>query len=86
MYDYMKHNGKILSERVVRCFASKDSNDGTIMMKHHDKRNLDKVASTPEHAFIINDDIRGMKIPKKLDRNWYINLAKERLNDFGVIT
>lgn len=74
--------GDVLPEKVIRCFASTNPNDGTIYKKHKDKDTLDKTASTPEQAFINNGDIRGMEIPKKLDRQWYISLAERRVKEF----
>lgn len=44
----------------------------------------DKFGNTPDHCFIENGDIRNMTIPKKLDRQYYIDLAKKRLEDFGL--
>lgn len=81
-YEYGSHNGKILHEKVHRCFASLDKNDGTLYKKHKSKTTLDKTSSTPESCFIINDDVQEMPIPKKLDRQWYINLAYEKAKDF----
>lgn len=43
-----------------------------------------KFGNTPDHCFIENGDIRNMSIPKKLDRQYYIDLAKKRLEDFGL--
>lgn len=43
----------------------------------------DKFANTPEQCFLENGDIRGVKIPEYLNRQWYINLAHERLRQFG---
>ena len=43
-----------------------------------------KFGNTPDHCFIENGDIRDMKIPDKLDRDYYINLTKKRLEDFGL--
>lgn len=81
-YDYAYHNGKILHEKVHRCFASLDQNDTALMKKHKSKDTLDKTASTPNHCFIINENILEMPIPSKLDKLWYIELAKNRINDF----
>ena len=81
-YEYGSHNGKILHEKVHRCFASKEENDGALYKKHKNKTTLDKTPSTPEYCFIINDDIRDMPIPRKLDRNWYIDLAEKRIKEF----
>ena len=44
----------------------------------------DKFGNTPDHCFIQNGDIKNMAIPDKLDRQYYINLAKKRLEDFGL--
>ena len=76
------HNGKILSEKVHRCFASLDENDGTLYKKHKNKTTFDKTAGTPEHCFIENSNIIGKKVIDKLDKMWYINTAKEKLKDF----
>ena len=81
-YDYAYHNGKILTERVNRCFASLDSNDGMLLKKHKDKETLDKVASTPVYSFIDNENIESKPIPQKLDRKWYIDLANQRIKEF----
>lgn len=73
--------------KAYRVFASLDTNDGRLLKckftENGDKK--DKFGNTPDHCFIENGDIRNMKIPKKLDRQYYINLAKKRLEDFGVI-
>ena len=42
-----------------------------------------KIQNSPEHCFIYNDDVKGAPVPDKLDRMWYINLTKKRLEDFG---
>lgn len=81
-YEYGVHNGNILHEKVHRCFASKDTSDGILYKKHPSKTTLDKTPSTPEHCFIINDDVREMKIPNKLDKNWYVELAQRRIKEF----
>lgn len=81
-YDYASHNGVILHEKVHRCFASMDSNDGTLFKKHKNKDTLDKTGGTPEHCFIDNSNISGKTVPTKLDKMWYINLAKDRVKGF----
>lgn len=81
-YEYASHNGKILHEKVHRCFASKDSNDGTLYKKHRNKDTLDKTPSTPVNCFIDNSNIETKPIPAKLDKQWYIDLAKERVKAF----
>lgn len=81
-YEYGSHNGKILQEKVHRCFASLDPNDGTLYKKHKNKVTLDKTPSTPENCFIDNSDITEKVIPAKLDKNWYVELAKYRISKF----
>ena len=73
--------------KAYRVFASSDSDDGRLLKcKRTDKGDKkDKFGNTPEHCFIENGDLTGMSIPKKLDRGYYITLAKKRLEDFGVI-
>lgn len=81
--------------KAYRVFASKDHNDGRLLKCKKvtdtlagylpdlpDKK--DKFGNTPDHCFIENGDIREMKIPDKLDRQYYIDLAYKRLMDFGL--
>jgi hypothetical protein len=81
-YDYAVLNGKILKEKVNRVFASKDYNDGLLQKKHKNKNSYDKIASTPERCFINNDNILEKEIPKKLDKQWYIDLSYKHINEF----
>ena len=45
----------------------------------------EKFGNTPDHCFIFNDSVVGVKTPPELDRQWYIDLAKKRLKQFGVV-
>lgn len=81
-YEYAVHNGKILNGKVQRCFASKNLNDTTLYKKHKSKTTIDKAPSTPEHCFLDNGDITEKKVPYILDKEWYIQVAKERINKF----
>ena len=56
-YKYAVHGDQILSERVLRVFASRSRNDLGLFKVHKSKTSLDKVANTPEKCFIENDDI-----------------------------
>ena len=82
------HNHNKLTDKTFRVFASKDQND-TAIYKIKDKGDKGEVAekfgNTPSHCFIQNEDINDVSIPDKLDRDWYIQLANERLNQFGVM-
>ena len=68
----------------MREIASIDKNKGGLFKLHNDKEKPDKFPSTPENLFIINENVNDMSVPKELDRNFYINMAKERLEKFGV--
>lgn len=43
-----------------------------------------KVEGTPEHCFIFNDEVNGVKVPRQLNKQWYINTAYDRLSGFGI--
>ncbi len=82
-YKCLIHNGKQLSERCVRVFAS-NHNDGGLYKLHQNKTKPDKFPSTPVNCFIVNDDVNGKSVPDKLDRQFYINMAKERAKGYGI--
>jgi len=69
--------------KAYRIFASNDNRDGRLL-KCDGVRNPAKFGNTPDHCFIFNDDLIGVSIPSKLDKQYYIDLAKKRLEDFGV--
>lgn len=98
-YEYVEHNGKKLNYKCYRVFASKNQNDGEILKCNHAKRKIkidsgydvdetyikkDKFGLTPDHCFIENSDVREMPVPELLDKQWYIDLAKKRLGDYGI--
>lgn len=67
-----------------RVFASNSQDDGRLLKRKAIKPKGEKFGNTPEHCFIFNDDVNGVKVPETLDRSWYIDLAKKRLKQFGV--
>lgn len=80
------YDGKRLSDRTFRVFASKNHADSFIG-KVKEKNGVDvveKFANTPLYCFIENGDITGTSVPDGLDKGWYIELANKRLQDFGV--
>lgn len=81
-YDHALHGDKVLSEKVLRVFASKSINDPGVFKLHKNKDNPDKIGGTPKNCFIENGDINGVKVPRKLDKQWYIDTAKKRIKDF----
>jgi hypothetical protein len=85
-YKWVEHeNGQgtlKFDNKAYRVFASLDHLDGRLL-KCDGVRNPAKFGNTPDRCFIFNDDLDGVAIPKKLDKSYYINLAKKRLEDFG---
>lgn len=81
-YKYAYHNETPIKNKVNRVFASKDENDTPFYKWKKDKDKPDKFASTPDHVFLINDDIRGVKVPDKLDKEWYIDATIAELKKF----
>lgn len=83
-------SGKVFSggekqqEKAFRVFASKRSTDGGIYKVKNEHKNPEKFANTPEVCFIVNESVNGMPIPDYLDKSWYIDFAKKRLQDFGI--
>lgn len=69
--------------KAYRVFASRDNRDGRLL-KCDGVRNPAKFGNTPDHCFIFNGDLNGVSIPAKLDKQYYVNLAKKRLEDFGI--
>lgn len=78
------HNGKYMSEKCYRVFASMHADD-TYIGKAKDKNaTIEKFGNTPDRCFIDNSNVNDKKVPSYLDRRWYINLAKDRLKQYGV--
>lgn len=79
------YDGETIKEKCVRVFASLNPLDGTIYKKHVTKGSVEKIENCPEHSFIFNDEVNGVQCPPLLDKQWYVNIAKDRLKGFGVI-
>ena len=80
------HNGQNLAEKTFRVFASVDSNDtfiGKVKIKKGAEA-VEKFANTPDHCFIWNDAVNMVTVPAKLDKKYYVDIAKARLKAFGV--
>lgn len=75
-----------LVNKAYRTFASTDNSDGMLKACRNSVKGLEKkkFGGTADNCFIFNDDLNGVPIPAKLDRQWYIDLAKKRLEDFGI--
>lgn len=77
------HNGKKLTEKTFRVFASTDQRDTAIYKQKTPGATKEKFANTPEHCIIYNYKITE-NTNIKLDKQWYIELAKSRITKFGV--
>ena len=82
-FDHATHNGKKYSEKCFRVFASKDENDGKLeKVKINEDGTLSPTKMGPEHSFIYNGDVRDMKCPEKLDKDYYVALAYKWYDQF----
>lgn len=84
-YKYGVHGHERLTDRCFRVFASTRKSDGMIGRVKAGKAKPEKFGNTSEHSFIDNGDVHGKKCPGYLDKGWYIQLAKTRLAQFGVM-
>lgn len=78
------HNGNYMTEKCHRVFASLRSADSYIGKCKEPGATIEKFGNTPDNCFIDNGNIKGKACPRKLDRRWYIELAKKRLKQYGV--
>lgn len=90
-YLYAMHNQKPLKEKVFRVFASTSPFD-TALYKVKRKTNKngaeylanEKFINCPTNCFIKNDAVAGVSTDTvPIDKEWYINLAEKRLEDYG---
>lgn len=77
-------NKDIYTYKSYRVFASNNPKDGRLLRRKAVKSKGEKFGNTPDHCFIFNDSVVGVKVPAELDKQWYIDLAKKRLKQFGV--
>lgn len=77
-------NGELLKGKVHRVFASKRQSDGSIYKLKIEKgvKSYEQFANTPTHLFIGNEDVHDKSIPEYLDKEYYINEAKKRIDMF----
>ena len=81
-YKFSLYGDQVLNENILRVFASRSRRDPGVYKLKKDKDTKDKIGGTPERCFIENGDIKGIKVPRKLDKQWYIDTAKKRIKDF----
>lgn len=80
-YKYAIYGEERVPEKVLRVFASMDENAKGVFKVKTEER-IEKIANTPEKCFINNDTILGVAVPEHLDKQYYIDVARKRLNDF----
>ena len=85
-YKEVYHNGIKYTNKCYRVFASKNLKDTYLGKKKADSDTIEKFAGQSDHVFIENGDIHGKKCSEysMLDKQWYINLIYDRLEDFGI--
>jgi len=83
-YAAIYHGDERLSERCIRTFSSKDENDKGISKLHKETNTREKISGSHDHVFIDNGSMVGVKTPSKLDKSWYIDLAINRIREFGL--
>ena len=84
-YTHILYGYKPIKEKCIRVFASNNPADPGVKKVHAVRKTTAKLTNSPEHCFIFNDDVKGVPVPDKLDRQWYIDFANKRLSDFGVM-
>jgi hypothetical protein len=77
------HNGEYFTDKTYRIFASVDTSDTYLGKCKEVGGKSDKFQDTPEHCFIYNKSVKDIPMSVKLDRKWYINMAKKRLEQYG---
>lgn len=75
-------NAEPLREKVHRVFASVNPHaKGLYKTKIENNEPIfEKISYTPDHCFINNDNILNVEVPAELDRQYYIDVANDRLN------
>lgn len=84
-YAGILHGDRTIKEKCIRIFASTRATDSGVKKISMRTGRPEKVTNSPEHCFIFNDEVNGIKCPAYLDKQWYIDFAKKRLKDFGVM-
>lgn len=86
-YEYVEHGGKIYHNKSYRVFAV--TNEAGAIHKCKTINNLvakHKFANTPNNCVIVNDDISNMTVEniENFDTQYYVDLAKKRISEFGL--
>ena len=66
-------------QKVNRVYASKDTRYGKLFKIKAENDSTAKIEMLPEHCIIDNDNKLTIE---SVDKSWYVELAKKRINDF----
>lgn len=80
-YNHVLYGDEKQQGKIFRVFASRSRKD-KCLYKQKEGKNKEKFAGCPEYCKIINEDIRDMKVPNWVNRNWYIEMAKNEIDKF----
>lgn len=81
LYKYAIQGDKKIKEKILRVFASTRENDVQVF-KVKDEGRIEKISYTPDKCFIYNDSVLNVEVPEYLDKQYYIDMATKRLQDF----
>ncbi len=84
LYSHILHGDERIKEKCIRVFASKLEADAGVQKISYRTMKPEKISNTPEHCFMVNGNVNDMKCPAKLNKQWYVDTALERLKGFGV--
>lgn len=84
-YSTILHGDEPIKEKCIRVFASTKETDAGVKKVSIRTGKPEKIASSPEHCFIFNEDMADVRCPSYLDKQWYVDMANKRLEDFGVM-
>ena len=80
-YSYAMHGHERMPGKTFRVFASKELTDGG-MFKVKAGGSPEKFANTSLNCFIVNGNVNGLTVPDKLDKDFYIAMARRHVNQF----
>lgn len=80
-YNHVLYGDEKQQGKIFRVFASRSRKD-KCLYKQKEGKNKEKFTGCPEYCKIINEDIRDMKVPNWVNRNWYIEMAKNEIAKF----
>lgn len=80
------HNGRMLQDKTFRVFADKEKKNSFIgkLKDKNGSTTVEKFANTPDHCFIMNCNVNGLPVPDNLDKQYYVEVANKRLEQFGA--